>query len=469
MKAAKFLSVLVVAVAAITAVVVTGWIVLAQEGQPSAAEGQLPVAEGQKSTAAYDLAAMPTDSLFQEGKRLKVAGDYVTALPLLQEVARREPDNEPAAILVGVCLEKQGQYPEALQSYLKATGEKSGFRSTALYCAATCYKELGEAAKALELLKLQQECDPIGKWRMKGVALQAEIEGRPPAEIDQIVGREQEAARLYRQARDLTKETQAKSPEPLPLFDQVIDQYPETGAAFSAMFQKAELLWHLDKREDMCAVYEKMQAILKQQPYSEKVRLMLRTMDSRVGWQHAAQLFRELRPALIKREAVPPDRWDRLRVLCEQCWANTDDPGLRIESHLVWLQGLYWQHDDAATLEAANEFFALCEREPSADGHKEPLATAHLVAADALCRLGRFGESLIHLRWLLEMQDQIPNYNDARRAGVQYRHCCVLHWTKAPRQELDREVGILRSRLPGSSYIEAMGDMIAQEAAGHDR
>ena len=317
-KAAKTLSVAVVSVGALAAVIVTAWIVHAQ--------AQQPIPEGQQTAAGLDLAAMSTEAVLQEGKRLKGAEQYAEALPLLQEALRREPANDPAAIMAGVCLEKQGQYQEALQYYQMATGEKSGFRSTALYCSAVCYRELGDTAKALEMLDLQQKCDPIGKWRMKGVALKAEIEGRPQAEIDQLVGREQEAARLYRQARDLMRETKAKSPEPLDLFDQVLAEYPETGASFSALSQKAELLWHLDEYEEMCECYGKLREILKQQPYSENVRLMLRTMDSRIAQHRTEQLLTQIKQELDAGRKVDGQYWDRLNVLWDRWRHNTDDP-----------------------------------------------------------------------------------------------------------------------------------------------
>jgi hypothetical protein len=91
------------------------------------------------------------------------------------------------------------------------------------------------------------------------------------------------------------------------------------------------------------------------------------------------------------------------------------------------------------------------------------------MAADALFGLGRFGDSLVHLRWLIAMQDKSPAYNDVMRSAIQYRYCCALLWAKAPRQDLDREVDILRSRFSGSSFIEVMDSMIAQEDTGHDR
>ncbi|MDM8004840.1 MAG: hypothetical protein QUV05_01625 [Phycisphaerae bacterium] len=44
------------------------------------------------------------DSLYEQGKQLKVDGNYEAALPLLQQALAMNPSSEPTNILVGVCL-----------------------------------------------------------------------------------------------------------------------------------------------------------------------------------------------------------------------------------------------------------------------------------------------------------------------------------------------------------------------------
>ena len=319
------------------------------------------------------------------------------------------PESDPAAILVGVCLEKQGRIQEALQHYLKATGEKSGFRSTGLYCAAVCYKELGDNASALELLKLQKESSPIENWTIKGVALKGEIEGLSQQQIDQSVAFERVAADLYRQARDLARETHYKSPEALPLFDQVLTEYPGTGGAYCALTQKAELLWHLSKREEVCKCYEQLREILRGQTPCERVRLMLRTMDCRIGQHRAQWLFRVIAGELNTGKDVKPEEWERLRVLWDRWHHNSNTPA---EADAFWMMVLYRQKRFAEVVSAAEEFWGqYFEKDPDRildPVHKQKLTEVYLMKGHALDELGRYEEALESCRAAVALGETTP-------------------------------------------------------------
>ena len=250
------------------------------------------------------------------------------------------------------------------------------------------------------------------------------------------------------------RETKAKSPEPLPLFDQVINEYPETGAAFSAMSQKAELLWHLDEYEEMCACYGKLREILKQQLYSEKVRLMFRTMDSRVGWYRVAQLSRELEQAVVGGKTVPAERWDRLRTLCETWGHNTDDPADRAESKVVVIESLYCQQrfeEALSVIEALLQASAKNEDDP---GFRRPLAWARLFKGRALTKLGRYEESQGSIRQAIAAYENDPKGWDlgSPLPSAYYGLWQCLRAMKAPNDQIKAAVSPLLEKMPWSQH-----------------
>src|SRR5690606_23932776 len=108
------------------------------------------------------------------------------------------------------------------------------------------------------------------------------------------------------------------------MFDQVIDRYAGTGGAYCALSQKAELLWHLGKREEMCKTYAQLREVLRGYTGTEKVRLAYRTMDCRVGQHRAEQLYREINRDPATRLMTPQERWDRLAELCARWQHNAD-------------------------------------------------------------------------------------------------------------------------------------------------
>lgn len=419
MKAAKILSIVVVSVAAAGLVAVTGWMTYAHSGEQDTQEH------------VYDLAAMTTLELYKEGKQLKEEGRYAEALSLVQEADQRGAGHRPAAILAGVCLDKLGRHEEALQRYLyvidhlKSTGQGRDFLSTALYLAASNYWQSRKADKALELLRIQKVHDPIGRWRIKGVALRGEIEGYSTAEIDAMVARESEAADLYRQARDWAIETYYKSPEPLALFDQVINDYPETGAAFQALTQKAELLWHLARREEMCNVYDAVREILRTYSGTENIRQLLRVMDRRIGEHRAQQLLRQIVTEQARGNPISTAQWDHLDVLWHR-WHHNSDHKILPELFKVKILYMTYRYDDAL-----QETKAVLQRyyEPHPDrimdsDYKDRFADAHLLAAQALRRLGRYNEALGHLQAVVEMAKTTPPIRERYIVPTAYYLTC---------------------------------------------
>jgi len=300
------------------------------------------------------------------------------------------------------------------------------------------------------------------------MGVQMEMEGLPAAEVQAIVAYELEAADLYRQARDLARETGYKSSDPLPLFDRVIDGYPDTGAAFSAMSQKAELLWHLGKREDMCKVYEKLRAVLKQQPYCEKVRLAFRTMDCRIGEHRAELLIKQIGRELAAGRPVEDQYWDRFYVYWER-WRHNADGGSRAEADSFRILAMGLREQFAEVVPAAdafiNEYF---EKDPDRvmdEMYKDALVDVQVNAAIALRCLNRPQEAHDRLQAVLELAHQSPPLRKEKNIlPVAYAQLCwAMKEMGAPQTDINMLIDDFASLYPNSSFFKIVKHLRSAE------
>jgi len=461
-RTAKTLSVVLMVVAAMTAVVVTGWFVHAQDGQQPAGEGQLSTPQGHPAGRVYDIAAMSSDSLRAEANRLREAGDFASALPLFEEECRRDPTGKGIAVLTGTCLDNLGRYQEAVQYYQRAMDEKKPeIRATALYFTAISYKKMGDRDKALESLKLQRECAPMSKWTIKGAGLKAELDGKSQAEIDQVIRREQEAVQLYHQAKDVVKGTSNKNPERLKLFDEILTKYPETGAAYEALIRKAENLWRLGKREEMCKCYDLLRPMLAQQQPPKVGRRLLRTMDSRVAQHRCEQQHVRIVAALAHGQPVSQQDWDQLYALWQQ-WRRNADPETAVEADVYRLFFLHTQGDFSTLVDKGREFFAgYFESNP--DRMLEPYyknfaSGAHFEMGTALAVLKRYDEAIGHFRAIIEMATTTPPLgNEEVIVPEAYGDLCrTMKKAGAPRADVVREIEACLSRYPDGSHVRSL-------------
>ncbi|HSW47417.1 MAG TPA: tetratricopeptide repeat protein [Phycisphaerae bacterium] len=449
-KAAKVLSVVVLAVAVLTALFVTGWFVHAQDEQPL---GQ----EQQPSLTEQEMAAMSVEAIRAEGNRLRGEGEFETALPLLLEACRRDPTSRGGMLMAGACLASLGRHQEAQQYYQKAMDEKkSGFHSSALYYSAASYKEMGEADRALELLKSLRGWDPMGKWTIQGMALKAELEGQSQAEIDEIVRREEQAARLYHQGKDVISGTNHKNPERLTLLDEILVRFPETGAAVETLRLKGEVLWQLGRREDMCQCYDLLRPILSQRNPPKEVRRLLRKMDCRVAQHRCEQLSNQVLAAQVRNLPVSKQDWDELYARW-QVWHRTADPETVVEAEVYRMYFLHMQGDFSTLAEKGREYFT-DHYESSPDRMLNPhyknfAGAAHLETGCALAYLKRYDEALVHFNAIIQMAATTPPLG-AEQDIVPEAYIGIAQTMiamKAPREDVLREIDECLSRYPDYS------------------
>jgi len=452
MKTAKILSLVVVIVALVGLLTVTGWMVRAQDDQPLVGD---PV-------------AVQVKDLIEQGKQIEASGDYVSAMAIFQKANEMAPKNWTAIRHIGFCLQMQNNFAEALGKYQQAVSLSKGADGPAWYGCAVCYRELGDEDKVRETVQKLKEISPISEWTIRAAGVQMEMEGRPEAEVQIYVTHELEAADLYRQARDLARETGYKSPDPLSLFDRVSDGYPETGAARSAMSQKAEVLWHLGKREDMCKVYDKLRAVLKQQPYCEKVRLSFRTMDCRIGQHRAEQLLTQIGRELAAGRPVEDQYWDRFNVYLER-WRHNADGGSRAESDSFRILAIGLREQFSEGVPAAdafiNEYFGIDPDRVMDEMYKDALVDVQVNAAIALRCLNRPQEAHDRLQAVLELAYQSPPLRKEKNIlPVAYAQLCwAMKEMGAPQTDINTLIDEFASLYPNSSFFKIVKHLRSAE------
>ncbi len=102
--------------------------------------------------------------------RLLEEGRCDEALPMLVEVARRDPRSFPAANLAGLCLRAQGRPESALNAFRRASSLNPRAVEP-LVNAAACLLQLGRHGEAEELYKAVMELDPTAPGAASNLAV----------------------------------------------------------------------------------------------------------------------------------------------------------------------------------------------------------------------------------------------------------------------------------------------------------
>ena len=103
--------------------------------------------------AGGDDTAAPQDDYYVQAKKTIEAGDYKTAIMLLEQSVRRNPDNPDAWNYLGYSLRKSGRMEEALVKYRTALTLNPKHRGANEYLG-ELYLQMGELEKARERLEV---------------------------------------------------------------------------------------------------------------------------------------------------------------------------------------------------------------------------------------------------------------------------------------------------------------------------
>jgi len=143
----------------------------------------------------------------------------------------------------------------------------------------------------------------------------------------------------------------------LPLCEQVISSYPETGAVPPALRLKGDILVRLKRRDEARSAY--LGALQKLGTTSRSSRLF---RDTRLELR--ALLMERLSTRLRQGEPVPAAEWNELR---EVCLAIVNEDGWisgRTRGYLT-LAGMYsWKGEPQQSLAAAQEVMRVCQDYP---------------------------------------------------------------------------------------------------------
>lgn len=451
------------------------WWVLSMQVSPSGHAQDPPPAEPAEG-----------DPLFAQADALRQRGDYAAAAVQYAEIAAHLGDSsrkQKACLLAGVCLAAAGSYREAVASYdqvlavgarlLKSefvnprgldeetpkgrlTGKQrvsvSDWVERALYYKALACQPLGDAAAGLRAIQQLRGQFPNSRYIPRLIPVQVAFEGRPPGEASILVQRETDAARIAGDAHAALRKNQHEAA--LPLLDQVIAQYPETAAALRARGDKARILWGCHAYDEARALFAEILDLTQAAPDGE----LARTAQYRIAWLDGGRLLRRLINQRRAGQAVPDEQWERARELFRVVTEKAQDPGERAQGHVNIIESYCWQGRLEQVAEAAKYFFRnYCGKK--AQMFKRQVAWAHVYAADAAHKLGRYDEALAHLRGVLQAHEGEPD------TWLGPNMLCTLYWRlwRAARQagaeeEAAQAAGTVLSRWPDSPHAAFIRD-----------
>jgi len=403
----------------------------------TSATGQSPDATGEPAVGESPTTpAEPVadDPAFGQADALRRQGDYAAAAVRYAEVAAGLADcsrKQKAWMLAGFCFAAAGSQQDAIASYdnvlavasriLKPEfvnprgldeetpkGRLSGKRlltvrdwmERALYNKALACQQVGDAAMGLQTIQRLRAEFPNSRYITRLAPAQAAFEGRPPEHAPIMVQRETEAARIADEAHAAFWKN--KHDAALPLLDYVVTQYPETAAALRARGDKARILWGRGQFDEARALFAEILNLTQAAPDSE----LARTAQYRIAWLDSGRLLTELINQRRGGQPVPDEQWERARELFRVVTEKAQDPGERAQGHVNIIESYCWQGRPEQTAEAAKYFFRnYGGAGKKAQKFKRQVAWAHVYAADAAHKLGRYEEALAHLRRVLQAHE----------------------------------------------------------------
>jgi len=446
-KAARSLSVAVLAIAAVAAVVATGWFVHAQDPPPvSDGSGTEPIQGEPDPESGVSLPAgevcdpdcwqQASDQLavsWQEAEQAKTAGQYADAAQRYLAIADQLPESWQAmkALLEAAsCKAQIGANADALVLYDRtiALGNKyliidyghtkrfgwdqrasKGMlmkhvaprvheamlrKASAFYAAG----DLAAAQRAVDAIRATFWDFTIDHHRLV-FPLQAALTGES---AETIAAREDEAAGYAEQAHAAIRNHEYETAKGL--VERVLADYSQTTAALRAMDLKAVILWKESRHDNAVAVYSQILDRTKDvAPECEFARIA----RSRIAYLESRRLFRELLIRHRQGGAVGREECQRMRDLCRESDRMNRELADVVQSDRLVANSLIWEGRYEEAVQVVDEGF---------HDHYIDLSGAHPMlrasfaslqdtAARALVKMGRCQEALDRFNWIIQLAD----------------------------------------------------------------
>jgi len=267
-KAARILSVMVVAMVAIGVVATMGWFVHAQSTPPIESGGETPGTIEEKETQAESLAE---------------AGQHEAAAVLYEEISLQSGDTidgQRRAVEAGKQYALANQPAIAIQMYDRAIQiNLPEWKQPALYERIVACEQANMPSEALLTIdRLKVEC-PESSAVIDALDVKARIENLTADQLEDLKNKEREATEILNQARHIVYELKDGYANALPIIGQVQLDYTDTSAAYSALLLKGEVLHIYNNAEGAYDVYDELLKLV--EPIAPNSELAKKAWDSR--------------------------------------------------------------------------------------------------------------------------------------------------------------------------------------------
>lgn len=442
----------------------------------------------------------------------RIAGARLTAVFAVGLVTWSALSGEPDWRLLQQ-LEQEGRYEEAMSRCVAARASESSTRLD-MRMGVLDYK-LGRLNNAVVPLEKAMDDDPVSSWAAEGlyyltrVCTQVDCRETAVRSVERLrafhpgsawtaraelalhgdqggqpdkgrPGDEDAADALYQEALQLAREGFYQ--QALGLLRHAADTYPTTRTALNVHLSIANVCSHLEDRPAAIQSLEYvLQATTSASPSARIVclardrlarlyRLAHRKLEAVEQFDilaahstvpsekatamlgGAASFMESLTTTVAHGTRVEPSQWDALRQRCRGVLRTDGAEGESLaRAELMIVESLHWQRQVSELLKAAQAFLARWD----GDEYPQEVATAHLMAGEALQVTGDPAAALVHYRWVTTRygtQEIWPRLDLTKR--THFRVVDVLTLTHASQADVDQASTIVLQTWPDSRYAD---------------
>jgi len=451
-KAARSLSVAVLAIAAVAAVVATGWFVHAQDPLPPPGGDAVTIEE--KEAQAASLAA---------------GGQHAAAAALYEEIAllsRDTLDGQRRAVEAGINYGLAGQADKAISQFDFALsmavrsrwqeGPLPGpavWREAALYEKAVACEQLGCTTEALEAIEHLRLWYPYSNNLSRSLEIKARIESMPPSQLETLRTREQEALAILAEANALlVTNRMSLCPEALRLIERIETLYPETTTAVAAKVAKGGILNSLKEGDRAYEVLLPVVTRYTGAPFGTEIAEKAKNyLCESLLISAESTILRERRG-----QVMSTDAWNTVQSLCER--ASALGPSYRQDLCIKILRvDAELARRDPVKAETLADEYIQQYTDITKVANPAAVMVLYLRAADAARLNKKFEKALMLCEKVKTMYTQLPEGQFARPCGARtaylnayYKCFLTLQWANADRAELQAAGEQVIARFPDS-------------------
>jgi tetratricopeptide (TPR) repeat protein len=384
--------------------------------------------------------------VWQQADTLQALELWVQAAHVYIQILAEWPNCQRARVMLGACQFESGQTQQAVTTLESgiALDEHTWWAEVGLYYLAAARHALGQDAAALEAIDTLALRFPDSPWHARAQIIAAQIAGVPTALAEAAAAAEEAAFDQYRAA--LQADDHGPGVACLQLLEAVVAAHPNSGAARRALESKGHIHMRNHQRPEGLAAFEQILAQVGEAwPQSRVVA------NAKLG--RAAAFFEMLMHPSDPSVPIPSAQWEQARAFCEAVVALEQAPPLNIaRAKLMKVETYHWQKRWADTLQAAQQFIDTY----NALQFRREVATAHMVAGEALHMMRQPGPAMEQFQWIIN--EYAPNeeiwpglHNLAR---TYYWRFDIFYQAQAPLSQLIPMGNEILGLFPGTRYAE---------------